>query len=94
MEYKSIHVGRMVVIEMLRQEKKASWLAREVNRERSSVYKMFTRQSLDVDMLIQISVLLKHDFFKDISERVFGSQDDKRNSKNKNRKNNLKFIEK
>ena len=74
MEYKSIHVGRMVVIEMLRQEKKASWLAREVNRERSSVYKMFARNSLDVGMLIQISLLLNHDFFKDISERVFGAQ--------------------
>lgn len=74
MEYNSIHVGRMVVGEMLRQEKKASWLAREVNRERSSVYKMFARNSLDVEMLIRISVLLHHDFFKDISERVFGSQ--------------------
>ncbi len=92
MEYKSILVGRMVVIEMLRQEKKASWLAREVNRERSSIYKMFGRDSLDVNMLIQISLLLKHDFFKDISERVFGSQEDSNSCKNKTKKNNQKII--
>lgn len=74
MESKSIHVGRMLEKEMLRQEKKVTWLAREVNREKSSIYKMFARNTLDVWMLIRISQLLKHDFFKDISTKVFGEQ--------------------
>ncbi|MBR4390541.1 MAG: hypothetical protein IKT08_00330 [Bacteroidales bacterium] len=74
MESKSIHVGHMLELEMLRQDKKVAWLAREVNREKSSIYKMFARNSLDVWMLIRISQLLKHDFFKDISTTVFGEQ--------------------
>lgn len=71
MESKTIHVGQMIEREMLRQEKSTHWLAHEINRERSSIYKIYHRESVDVNMLIQISVLLNHDFFKDLSERVF-----------------------
>ncbi len=74
MESKAIHVGRMIEQEMLRQEKSTHWLAHEINHERSSVYKIYHRESLDVKLLIRISRLLNHDFFKDMSEIVFDSE--------------------
>ena len=70
-EMKAIHVGQMIEQEMLRQEKSTHWLANEINRERSSVYKIYHRESVDVTMLIRISVILNHDFFKDLSRQVF-----------------------
>ncbi len=64
---KKIHVGQMIESELRRQEKTVAWLARSICHERSSVYKIFARKSLDVHLLLRISVLLNHDFFMDIS---------------------------
>ena len=71
MESKTIHVGQMIEREMERQEKSTHWLAQDINRERSTIYKIYHRESVDVYMLARISVLLNHDFFKDLSEKVF-----------------------
>lgn len=70
MESGKIHVGRMIETELRRQNKTVSWLARSICHERSSIYKIFSRRSVDVYLLLQISVLLNHDFFLDISSAI------------------------
>ena len=70
MESSKIHVGRMIETELRRQNKTVSWLARSICHERSSIYKIFSRRSVDVYLLLQISVLLNHDFFLDISSAI------------------------
>ena len=70
MENKVIHVGQMIEAELRRQDKTVSWLARSICHERSSVYKIFSRKSLDVYLLLRISLLLNHDFFLDISSAI------------------------
>lgn len=70
MESKPIHVGRMIEDELRRQDKTVAWLARSICHERSSVYKIFSRKSVDVYLLLKISVLLNHDFFLDISSAI------------------------
>ena len=61
----------MIEREMLRQEKSTHWLAQEIHHERSSIYKIYHRESLDVKLLMRISLLLNHDFFEDMSKIVF-----------------------
>ena len=65
-----IHVGSMVKQELRRQKTSVSWLSRQLNMERSGVYKMLHRRSIDISTLIQISIVLDHDFFADISNKL------------------------
>ena len=69
MERQTIHLGNMIKRELKAQGRSVSWLARTIKMERSSIYKIFERNSLDVALLIKISIVMDHDFFKDISQK-------------------------
>lgn len=76
MELKTIHLGTMVKRELKAQGRTVVWLARTLNMERSSIYKIFERNSLDVRLLIRISLVMNHDFFQDISEKIRDNHDE------------------
>ena len=63
-----IHVGSLVKLELREQGYSVTWLARQLHKERSGVYKMLSRKSLDISTLMMVSVVLNHDFFADISK--------------------------
>lgn len=44
--------------------------ARLLNCDRTNIYKIYSRPSIDTDLLLRINAALSHDFFKDISEKV------------------------
>ena len=71
MEERKIHIGSMIRHELRAQGRSVAWLSRTICLERSTIYKLFERDSIDIKMLMHLSVLLKHDFFADISERLF-----------------------
>lgn len=48
----------------------ACWLAEQIPCERSNVYNIFKRESIGVDLLFRISEVLRHDFFKEISDEL------------------------
>lgn len=64
-QMKEVHIGELIKKELQRQHKSTNWLAQRICCEQSNVYKMFKRKSLDVEKLMQISVLLNHNFLKD-----------------------------
>lgn len=66
----NLHIGNLVKKELLRQERTVSWLARKLCCDRSNVYKIFLRPTIDSELLFRISVILHHDFFKDYSQLV------------------------
>jgi len=76
MELKTIHLGNMVKRELKAQGRTVVWLARTINMERSSIYKMFERNTLDVGLLIRISLVMDHDFFQDISDKIRDNYDE------------------
>lgn len=49
---------------MQRQGRSASWLAQQICCERRNVYKIYSRASLDTELLLRISRALNHDFFR------------------------------
>lgn len=59
-----IHIGQLIKEEMERQGRKSSWLAKELNYTRDNVYKIFSREYIDTDLLLNISLLLKVNFFE------------------------------
>lgn len=74
MNYNDIHIGSRIQQVMKDQGRNVSWFAKQICFERSNVYKMFKRKSIDTDLLIKISEVLGHDF---LSEYFY----DKRKSK-------------
>lgn len=76
MDLKTIHLGTMVKRELKAQGRTVVWLARTINMERSSVYKIFERNTLDVGLLIRISLVMDHDFFQDVSNKIQENYDE------------------
>lgn len=70
METHPVHLGNMIKRELKAQGRSVSWLARTIHMERSSIYKIFDRDSLDVGLLIRISIVMDHDFFLDVSKKM------------------------
>ena len=60
-----IHIGNLIEKEFRRQERSVSWLAKKLFCERTNIYDIFKRQSIDTEMLLRISEDLQHDFFQD-----------------------------
>ncbi len=68
-----MNVGECIKNELKRQGRTARWLALQIPCERTNVYKIFRRPDIDTDLLQRISVILEHDFFKDLSIETFGT---------------------
>lgn len=59
-----IQIGKIIEAELHRQERTVSWLARHLNCDRSNVYKIFQKSSMDTQLLARISKLLDCNFFE------------------------------
>lgn len=58
-----IHIGHIIEDELRAQERSVSWFARKLCCDRSNVYKLFTKHSIDAELLLRISFILNYNFF-------------------------------
>ena len=58
-----IHIGSLIEQELRRQERSVSWFARKLHCDRTNIYKIFKKQSIDTQLLEKISNILQHNFF-------------------------------
>lgn len=65
-----INIGQSIREELMRQERTVSWLARRLGCNRAAVYRIMGKNSIDTAMLWRISLLLRRDFFADISAEL------------------------
>lgn len=63
-------IGTMIKEELERQERTVSWLARKLNCDRSNIYRLFQKHSVDTALLQRLSVILGRDFFQDLSNNL------------------------
>ena len=66
-----MNIGKHVEEILRKQGKSAVWLASQIPCERTNVYNIFKRKSMDVRLLMRISEVLKYDFFKELSDEAF-----------------------
>lgn len=59
-----IHIGQLIKQELEDQGRTVVWFAKRLSYSRTNVYKIFDRPTIDVDVLMRISILLGTDFFK------------------------------
>lgn len=65
-----LHIGRLIEEELRRQERSVSWFARKLCCDRTNVYKLFRRSSVDTELLLRISQILHQDFFRHYRDRI------------------------
>lgn len=63
-------IGILIKEELLAQERSVSWFARKIHLDRSNVYRLFQKNSVDTDLLRRISQVLDHDFFAVYSDAI------------------------
>lgn len=59
-----IFIGKIIEDELRTQERSVVWLARKLDCNRTNVYKIFRRTSIDTDLLLKISNVLHCNFFE------------------------------
>ncbi|MBO1734207.1 MAG: hypothetical protein DBY16_07135 [Coprobacter sp.] len=59
-----IHIGQLIETELHNQERSVTWFANKLYCDRTNVYSIFKRQSIDTEQLLRISIILKYNFFK------------------------------
>lgn len=64
-----IHVGQIIkdYVEN-KTELTVVAFAKLLNCDRTNIYKIYSRSSIDTDLLLRINSVLSHDFFSDISK--------------------------
>lgn len=65
-----VHIGQLIQEELLRQERTPSWLARKIHCDRTNIYKIFQRESIDTSQLAHICTALNRNFFNDLSADI------------------------
>ncbi|MBQ8500756.1 MAG: XRE family transcriptional regulator [Bacteroides sp.] len=58
-----IHIGRLIEAELHRQERSITWFANKLYCDRTNVYSIFKRESIDTALLLRISTVLNCNFF-------------------------------
>lgn len=59
-----IHIGMTIKSELDKQERSVTWFAKKLYCDRTNVYKIFKRKSIDTELLLRISVILNTNFFQ------------------------------
>ena len=66
-----IHIGEKIRTVLREQGRSVRWFQNQINRSHTAVYVIFKSQDINTDLLKTISIVLNHDFFKDLSDDVF-----------------------
>lgn len=65
-----VNIGERIREELLRQERSVSWLARKLNCTRAGVYRILHKNSIDTQLLVSISIILRYNFLRELADNV------------------------
>lgn len=63
-------IGILIKEELERQERSVSWLAKKLSCDRSNIYRLFQKESIDTKLLQRISIILNRNFFQELYEQT------------------------
>ena len=64
----TFHLGHLIHDELKKQKRTVTWLARQINCERTTCYDIFNRQFINTEQLEKISIALSRNFFRDLAD--------------------------
>jgi transcriptional regulator with XRE-family HTH domain len=59
-----VHIGKKIKSQLTVRKISVLDFAKKINTNRNNVYNIFTRQSIDTELLYKICIILNHDFFQ------------------------------
>lgn len=62
------HLGTLIRKELEKQQRTVTWLAKQINVDRTVCYDIFKRRYINIEQLESISKALNHNFFIDLAE--------------------------
>ena len=69
-----MHIGKRIKEALEQRQKPVTWLAKEINCERTNVYNIFARKDINTALLAKIGIILEYNFFKEISDGIFKTE--------------------
>lgn len=72
----TIHIGRLIEEQFTKRGCTISWFARQINCDRTNVYGIFKRETIDVKRLYEIGKVLEYDFFQVLSDELNEENDE------------------
>jgi hypothetical protein len=63
-----VNIGQNIKSELDKQERTVTWLAQKLGCNRMAVYRILCKNSIDTALLTRISIIMKHNFFKELSD--------------------------
>ena len=73
-----MHIGNRIKEVLQKRQKPVTWLAKEINCERTNVYNIFAREDINTGLLTKISIILEHNFFKELSSEFSKTEKEKK----------------
>lgn len=70
-----LHIGKMIRERVEQRGISVEWLARQLCCERTNVYSIYRRRSVDTDLLLRLSRILEYDFLSEIARRELSVRD-------------------
>jgi hypothetical protein len=58
-----VHIGKLIYQKLKEEGRAASWLAGKMHCDRSVVYRIFQKSTIDISLLLHICMILDFDFF-------------------------------
>ncbi len=65
-----LHIGEKIKEKLKEQGRTVVWFSQQINRNRTDVYSIFSRQSIDTELLLIISKVLNFNFFIFYTEQL------------------------
>jgi transcriptional regulator with XRE-family HTH domain len=59
-----VHIGKKIKSQLTVRKISVLDFSNKINTNRNNVYNIFTRQSIDTELLYKICIILNHDFFQ------------------------------
>jgi len=66
MDYKKIHIGKLIQTFVKENNINSAELARKIGKTRQNIYDLYKRDDIEVKLFLTISEALNHNFFEDI----------------------------
>ena len=64
------HIGQLIREELKQQGRTVTWLSKAINCDRTNIYNIFERDSIDSNLLTRISKALNKNFFEILTEEL------------------------
>jgi len=66
MDLNNIHIGKIIKEKWIEKSMTVTEFAQSIGRERTTIYDIFERKSIDIELLIKISQALDYDFIHEV----------------------------